>query len=220
MHPFNSLREHKVQHSRVAHIAGGKASGGAVSAAAAVHAHEKHLHKGEKETRFAAGGAVGKSRLDRYARGGKVKGKAATNVNIVIAPQGGEQKPSLPPAMSAGVGVPPMPPPHPPMMPPPGGPPGMPPGMPMPHRDGGRAYAKGGAVKDGAAWKEGRRNGTQVKNTPGKNDTKDIVRPKQITFRRGGAVEASNAKGPKLTAGDNGEGRLQKAALQRRSKTP
>ena len=63
------------------------------------------------------------------ARGGRThhKGKGATHVNVIVAPQGGNQGPGagmMPhPMMGANPAVPPP-------MPPVGGPPGMPPGMP------------------------------------------------------------------------------------------
>lgn len=46
----------------------------------AVHKHEKHLHKGEPETKFRDGGLVegvrsSTSRLDKFARGGTVRGE-------------------------------------------------------------------------------------------------------------------------------------------------
>ncbi len=215
-HPFQSHREDKIMGSRVAHIAKGHANGGAVSPAKAVHAHEKHMHKGEKETKLATGGAVAKPRLDRYARGGKVKPKGTTNVNVIItSPQSAEKPPADLPLVGAGM-LPPTPPvaaasPPPPM--PPGAPPMLPPGMPM--------RARGGRISDGPAWKEGLKNGTKVQHTDGKNDGDDIYRGRQITYKRGGAVEASNAKGPKMPGGAyGGEGRLAKAALQRRSSRP
>jgi hypothetical protein len=39
---------------------------------------------------------------------------------------------------------------------------------------------------------------------------------KMAKFATGGAVEAGTSMGPKMHAGDNGEGRLEKAAMQRR----
>jgi hypothetical protein len=99
--------------------------------AKAIEEHEKHDHPGSPRTRLrlADGGtAMGDapmSRPDRSSRGSK-KGKAHTNINIVMAPQG-DQKPPMP--MPPPGGPPPMPP-RPPM-PPPGAPPpgGMPPGL-------------------------------------------------------------------------------------------
>ena len=75
-----------------------------------------------------------------------------------------------------------------------------------PRRTGGRAYASGGAVKDGPTWKEGVRNGTQPMNTPGKNDGKDLHRGKPVTYKTGGAVESSNKVEPatKLPGGSGG----------------
>ena len=93
----------------------------------------------------------------------------------------------------------------------------MPPGI---RRSGGRAYAAGGKVADGAAWKEGLRNGTQVSHSPGKNDQSGLGRGKPITYAKGGPVEAFGM-GPKMTAGSGVEqGREQKIALQKRSKRP
>ena len=141
------------------------------------------------------------------ARGGRTKSKGkGTVVNVINTPghaMGGA------PGMMPPAGMPPRPPmpaaPMPPQGMPPGMPPGgaMPPGMPprpgmmpppgaMPiHAKGGRVFrAKGGAVKDGPAWKEGLRNGTQVQHDDGKKDGKDIGRGKVITYKRGGAVPA------------------------------
>lgn len=117
--------------------------------------------------RFNTGGVVmgdeepGKKRLDKPGRG-----KGATNVNVIIAPQGGGEAPKPPMPMAA----PPMPAPPPPG-PPAGGPPpaalaamlggpggGVSGGAPMGLKRGGRAcYQTGGKVYDaGAGTGEGR----------------------------------------------------------------
>ena len=85
----------------------------------------------------------------------------------------------------------------------------MPPGGPPPgiRSSGGRAYAKGGAVKSGPAWDEGRKAGTQVQNNPsGKNDQKDVGRGKPVTYKTGGAVfsAAKGQMGPKFDGGAGG----------------
>jgi hypothetical protein len=69
-----------------------------------------------------------------------------------------------------------------------------------------RMFAKGGAVKDGPAWKEGLRNGTQVQHDDGKKDGKDIGRGRVVTFRTGGKVEAPEGVAPatKLPGGSGG----------------
>ena len=92
-----------------------------------------------------------------------------------------------------------------------------PPGMP-PRRSGGRAYASGGAVKDGPAWKEGLRSGTQVQHSPGKMDGKDIGRGKPITYKTGGKVEApQGVSAPHLPGGSGGgEARLAKERMAKR----
>ena len=110
-----------------------------------VHKHEKHLHKGEPETKLARGGA---------AHGGK-KGKGAPHVTVVVgqhpppAPMPAPVKAPGPVGGSPPMAAPPMPP-HPPMGAPP---PGMPPGggmggpgappMAMMRKRGGRT--RGGA---------------------------------------------------------------------------
>lgn len=122
--------------------------GGAVDAeqdrkaiAGAVHKHERHDHKGEPLTPLRWGGEVagkeGKARPDRRARGGSVKGKGPSKINIIIATGGGEGERHQ--AMQQGMQVgaklasaarPPMLPPGA-GMPPPGlgaPPPGLPPG--------------------------------------------------------------------------------------------
>ena len=111
-------------------------------------------HEGaEKPEGKKAGG-----RLDKYARGGKTKGKHGNHVNIAIVNPGAKD--------GAGAGGPmpppggmPMPPPKPPMGGPPGMPPGLPPGGPpggMPPgmgpkppgvmKRGGKVFKRGGKV--------------------------------------------------------------------------
>lgn len=219
-HPHANVRQSKVEHSRVGSLTKGYASGGAVSPEKAVHAHEAKMHKGVPKTKFAMGGAVTGTRLDRPARakGGRV-GKG-TNVNIVIAPQGGQA-----PMPGVAAGPPPVPvrPPmaDPPM--PPGPPPNMgpPPGMPI-RSHGGRTYATGGAVKPGPAYEEGKRLGTKVQHAPGKDDQGDVNRPRVITYATGGPVEAPKGKkgmGPKFEGGGRGGlARLQKAARAKKAR--
>ena len=95
----------------------------------------------------------------------------------------------------------------------------MPPGMP-PRHAGGRAYAKGGAVKPGAGWTESERTKTQVQHAPGKNDTKDLGRGKPITYATGGAIEhpVHGGMSPKMPSGSGGgEARLAKAKRARKN---
>jgi len=214
-HPHAEHRQSKVEHRRVAHITRHYATGGAV------HADEKAdkalIRRSVKKTALKMEGGKPKERQDRRARGGRLKAKG-TNVTVVVAPQGGSQMPMRAPVVPAGpVPAPtsprPMGPPAGAM--PPGLPSGMPPGMP-PRHAGGRAYAKGGGVKSGPAWEEGLRNGTQVNNSPGKNDLVNIGRGRVVTFRTGGPVEAPKKGGmaPKLPGGaGGGEARLRKAKM-------
>jgi hypothetical protein len=207
-HPYQSERQTKVEHRRVAHITKGYASGGAV------HDDEAEdralIRKSVKPSALRMEGGGTKSRADRRARGGRTSKKGGkTVVNVITggphpAPAPMMPPPAGPPPMA---GAPPMMPPRPPMMPPQGGPP-----MP-PRSDGGRAYAKGGAVAFGPAYKEGVRAGTQVTHSPGKNDGKNIGRGKPITYKTGGKVEAlaGVAKATKLPGGSGGgEARLAK----------
>lgn len=145
-----------------------------------------------------------------YAGGGRVKGggkKAATHINIMVAPQAQDQmaKPPMPmpppmppmgappPAMSA-----PVPPPKPMPAPMPAGAMGMPAANAMPMR------AKGGRVYD-----EGVRNGTQVQHSDGKNDGKWISTKPPITKARGGKVTMKAGAG-------SGLGRLENQAAQKK----
>lgn len=180
-HPFNSLRNDKVQKSRVSSITaacgGGMATGGAVSGSKTIARKD-----GGAVSLRADGGAV-KSRADRpnRARGGRTKksGKGHT-VNVIVAPSA--PKPPMPPMIpGVAAGSPGLSPPRPPLTPPAGGPiaaPGAAPPLgagPMPppgalpppgvHYAGGRAYKKGGRVKSagGAAGGKSNFSGTPMK---------------------------------------------------------
>lgn len=102
------------------------------------------------------------SRKPAYAKGGAVKSKGKTTVNVIIAGQGDQKPPMMPPQMPPQ-GAPPMPPPRPPMAPPPGGPPGAmpPPGMGaapgVMRKDGGRVEKQPAyPIKDAAGGAKGR----------------------------------------------------------------
>lgn len=100
--------------------------------------------KGGYSNEYKVGGAVSSPRADKFARGGKTKGKKGTNINIaVIAPGGKEAGAGAPPGLPPGLG------PKPPMaLPPPGpGGGGIPPGMPPMKTGGVVKYASGGAAK-------------------------------------------------------------------------
>jgi hypothetical protein len=205
-------RDHKVQKSRVAHITKGYATGGAVNCGTAPKRDPNKPVAPKVRATAAVEGAAAKKRADRPARanGGKVNGKATT-VNVVVNAK--PEEPSMMMAPPPPPMPPPGPPPGPPMAPPPGGPmagppPGLPPGPPM--------RKSGGRVKSGPAWEEGKRNGTKVQHSPGKNDLKEMGRGKPITYAKGGKVfsdgRAGKQMGPKMDAGSgSGEGRLDKA---------
>lgn len=99
---------------------------------------------GESDDAVAPAGEKAKPRADRKGKGG---GK--TQVNIIIAPQGGGA------GAMPGAGVPPGPPPGPPVLPPPppmmmppgGAPPGMPGGAPAMNSGGRVGFKRGGKVK-------------------------------------------------------------------------
>lgn len=99
---------------------------------------------------------------------------------------------------------------------------------PSPKKSGGAVKrAKGGRVdqgpggdgaKDGAAWKESLSAGTKVQGSPGKSDLADIKsKPAALVRARGGKVEQEH-KFPKMKFGAyGGKGRLEKAAMQKKS---
>jgi hypothetical protein len=203
-HPFAEHRQHHVEKERVSHIAHGhkhRASGGRVHKDEAQD--RKLFGKMIAEHDREAEGKKSKHRRDRVARakGGKVKGKGATHVNVIVGGQ--HANPPTPAMMPPG---PPMPPPGaggaPPPLAPPGGPVaglGGPPGMgPMRARGGPvespknmKPRAKGGGVKSGPAWTESMKTKTPVQHSAAKEvDIKNMNRPKPATYAKGGRVEA------------------------------
>lgn len=178
-HPFNSIRNDKVQKSRVATIA--KGCGGAMATGGSVSAKIVGRKDGGAVLR-ADGGAV-KSRADRpnRARGGRTKKSAKGHtVNVIVAPSA-PKPPMAPMIPGVAAGSPGPVPPRPPLTPPAGGPiaaPGAAPPMgagPMPppgalpppgmHYAGGRTYKKGGRVKSAGGSAGGKSNfsGTPMK---------------------------------------------------------
>lgn len=184
-HPYASVRQTKVEHSRVGRMTGGYKTGGAVSN------KETGAVTGSKPARASGGAVEGgavKSRADRpgRARGGRAPKKAkGVNVNVIVAPQQPpvDKGPMLPPPDLAAAGPPP---PMPPMPPKPMMPPGpMAGGPPMPPPGGPRPFATGGSV-----FEEGKREGTKVQNTPAKRVVlANMDRPKPVTYKTGGAVK-------------------------------
>lgn len=166
------------------------------------HEQLSEVRKAGGQTENQMHGGKAKSRLDKFKKGGKVKGK--TNIHINVMPQGGAGgpppggPPTLPPGLAAAAMAPK------PMMPPPGamaGPPpgagGPPPGM-MPHKAGGRTGYKAGGKIDGInkagapAWAEGLKKGTKVQHAKQGDgitqDKTDTNRKAVITKKGGGAV--------------------------------
>lgn len=162
-----AMRGDKLEKSRVNRIAKGYAYGGGVkSDAMMADAKPGKKPMFAKKSLGAMEGGKPKPRLDKgYAKGGAVKkGKdAKTNINVIVAPQGGGDKPPMLPPPGPPMGAaPPMMPPKPPMGPPVGPPGAMPPGLgPRPFKNGGPVrgsggrFAKGGAVKMTAGSESG-----------------------------------------------------------------
>lgn len=221
-----NIRGNKVEKSRVSHITRGYAAGGAVHNAAT--GQTSLTTSAPKPAQLLMSGGVAKARADRpgRARGGRAPKAKGNNVNVIIAPQGAANSP----AGGVGGSPPGIPPVRP--MPPPAGPPagmagpmggpGMPPPGMGPRANGGRAYAKGGAVKAAPmpAFVEGKNEGTKVQHMPGKNDLKDMNRGKPITYKTGGAVFAKSTgqHGPKFDGGaGGGTARLEKESRAARN---
>lgn len=76
--------------------------------------------------------------------------------------------------------------------------------------------AKGGSVKSGPGWTESMKTKTPVQHSDAKSvDIKNMNRPKPVTYRDGGKVEAPQGvdKASKLSGGaGGGAGRREKAA--------
>lgn len=123
-HPHHHHREHQVSHRRVHHILKGEPDGAK---------HHFHSHAFSKVTSKTAaehhdGHVAGKKAPKRYARGGRTKHGAQTNIAIVVP--GGNRSQAPLPGGPAGPAMPP------PMAGPAPGPGGMP--MPAPRARGGR----------------------------------------------------------------------------------
>lgn len=164
-HPY---KEHKEKHpgkARVSKMFGKFKDGGGVEAAAAPAPKKTG---GPVKADMKAHGGPAKARMDKYARGGKVKHGSKghhTKINIVVAPKAGGDA-GAGPMMPPPGGPPPMggpggPPPGGPPMPPPGagGLPGAGPGLPPPPggmKRGGVAKHKSGIASKGnlKKWSE------------------------------------------------------------------
>lgn len=159
------------------------------------------------------------------ARGGRLnsKGKGHTHVNVIVAPQGGNQPPMTPPpnlAALAGGAHPPMPAPAP-TAPPMGGPPmavGAPPpgGPPMPMRKrGGKITGKPSDMKVIASELAEHERKEHHRARGGNVSQKD---PTSHTMSEEGLIQKARGGGIHMTAGaDSGVGRLQKMGLSPKS---
>ncbi len=253
-HRAHKVEKRRVEHITKGYASGGAVHSDEAEDKALIKAAVKKtaLKMGGKEPkhradrkRRASGGAINQTadkallretrKPDARKHGGRVKAKGTT-VNVIMPPAhaagGAPMMPPMAPPPGAGVGAPPpmpprpmMPPPVPQGMPPPGVPPmaGVGPAGPI-RNAGGRAYAKGGAVrgdasKSGPGWIESMKTKTPVQHAPGKNDLKDMGRGKPITYKAGGAVEhpLKGGMGPDLEGGaGGGEARLEKEKRARR----
>lgn len=192
-----STQQHSAKLARIKRADGGRtdAAQDARMVGKGIHQHDTQLHPGKHtKVKLKTGGPVAgakvKPRLDRpgraaggraaFAKGGKTKGKGSTHVNVIVAPQGGGEKPGMasglpPPPGGGGVPHPPPPPMPPPPgaggpgMPPPGGGPmagGMPPRPPMGPAGPGMPpppmRAKGGRVEKKAGGRTKRAPGGMV----------------------------------------------------------
>lgn len=202
-HPHDSHKQHKVEKSRVSHITRGYATGGAV------HSDEKEdkklVRKMVKKRALKVEGEDVKHRQDRPGRkrGGRAPKGGKTVINVINgaghAPQPGLAGP--PPGMMPPGAPPAPPPPAPPMA---GPPPGAPPMGARPPMGGLPMRKKGGRVtttqKGTPVFEEGVRNATPISHDKGKNDLKDMNRPRVVTFNTGGGVKSFRAYGGRINA--------------------
>lgn len=245
MHPFHAHRQHKVEKDRVSHIAHRASGGSVKHPDEAedkklirkmMAEHDREAEGGKSKHR--------RDRVAR-AHGGKVKGKGnGATVNVIVGGQHAQPPapPMMPPMGAAPAGPPPGPPPGL-GAPAPGAGPMMPqmrarggaiesPKNMKPKAKGGMCRsaggpveapehaastyrAKGGKVKSGPAWEEGRKAGTQVQHEMAKEpDIENIHRGRVVTYARGGRVESDYKVDPasKLPGGSGGgAGRRAKA---------
>lgn len=149
-HPYESSRADKVSRSRVGHLIGHKRGGAAHSDEKQDRALISKMLKQHESSESKVEGRARGGRLDKFARGGKVKRKADTQINIAVVQPPGDKSSSGAPAGGALLppsgGLPPPPPPPPSAGPPPApmGPMGAPPPMPMKPPG---MMNRGGAVK-------------------------------------------------------------------------
>lgn len=146
-HPYQQYREKHPGQKKAKERVSRRASGGATSADASIGRKAISLHAAEHKELKAEGKKSG-GRLDKYARGGKTKGKGGkkgnnTKINIMVAPKVGNEAPPPVPPTDLGAAPPPMPPKMP-LGPPAGGPMGAPMGGP-PMKRGGKVGMKAGA---------------------------------------------------------------------------
>ncbi len=178
-HPYDKSREDKVGKSRAKSFTKGYATGGAVSA--------YKSGGGIKIPAKASGGEVkvqGRAtggRLDKFARGGKVKKKPETQINIAVVQPPGDS-PSSVGAPTGGGLLPPSggPPPPPPMAPPPPaamGPPAPPPPPMGPMGKPAGMMNRGGTVR-------GFKRGGKVTGQKGGGDT-GVGRLDKVKMQRG-----------------------------------
>lgn len=199
-HPYSKHKH--ADKDRVKHILHKYAKGGAVHSDEAEDAamikkaigdHDRQLHGG-KHTDLKNIGPKSKSRMDKYARGGKVKhggGKHHTKINIVVAPKGGDAG-GLPPGMPPG-GAP--------MAPPPGG-------LPMPPKGAAPMVPPPNPMAGGMPGIGGMKRGGKVKPKSGISSPENLKKwseraSSNSRYERGGKV-------PMKAGAESGEGRLQK----------
>lgn len=148
-----AMRGSELEKSRVSKVYCGYARGGAVKPMRDPGAMKANIKRAApvKKALGEMEGEASVPRLDKFNRGGAVKGGkggAKTTVNVVVAPQGGGDKPAMPPMMPPPAMAAP-PPPR-----PPGGAPLAPPGA-MPPGLGPRPFKRGGAVNVPAKLTDG-----------------------------------------------------------------